>query len=428
MNTMRTTLIMGAGAILDFSFPQGMTKPSTEVITKEVIKPYKNWQNGHTIKIVKRMYDHLKKKLPENTNPYIDPSEPNVHFEMLFHVMESYLSYNRSWSGTCTNSKIFPIFGPFTKAAVKYSGNDLSSIMKDFILRVMDIINEYNEYFRNDNGQEQWYRNFFHSAPFKWDVFNFNYDTTMEECIKEYEDGFDHIKDENNFLKFIPQKLWENKNNFSTINHLHGCIQYFYGLYKDPNHDIHNNLSHDLYKYPSYTEVRDAMIGSSRSKAINQGNEEYYSGPIITGLRKTDKLNCIPYDFYHGNLYNKIIQNHSMVIIGYSFGDLYMNQIIKRMNLIHGNKKRIVVIDYWSPEAIHKHGITHFCEYCIPPEEADFLMMMAEKGYVQELIADLQFKNTSKPMFSSNQNLMLFVGGFKNATSHIKEIYNFLNS
>ena len=45
------------------------------------------------------------------------------------------------------------------------------------------------------------------------------------------------------------------------------------------------------------------------------------------------------------------------MIAGYSFGDLYVNQIIERMELIHGNSKRVVLIDWW-PLQVSDDAIT----------------------------------------------------------------------
>lgn len=65
-------------------------------------------------------------------------------------------------------------------------------------------------------------------------------------------------------------------------------------------------------------------------------------------MLKTDKLNILPFAFYHTHLYNCVMRNNSLLVVGYSFGDLYINQVLERMDLIYGNEKRIVLIDYWN--------------------------------------------------------------------------------
>lgn len=328
----RVTMIMGAGAVLDMDFPCGILRPTTWNITEEVKKPYNDiFDEGRQITIVDDIYQHLLKSFPSNTNIWWETNPvPNIHFEILFHVMEQLLAYEGVWAGNNHNPDIFPHFGPFTSQNFSFSRQDLSQIMWQFIMRIMDIVNGYDTYFRNDGGKEDWYRDFFKSE-FKWDVFNFNYDTTVEQSIQYYEDGFESDTKRIDAI-FNPLKLIKNVDNLSTINHIHGCINYFYK--NDANSDMFVINIHDLYRYPNYDVVRKRMIGRGQSNQAAQNNEEYYAGPIITGLRKTEKIICMPYDFYHGNLYKAIGSSNAMVIVGYSFGDLYVNNLINRMHSI----------------------------------------------------------------------------------------------
>ena len=61
----RVTMIMGAGAVLDMSFPCGIIKPTTSNITNEVRKPYKDiFNDKREITIVDDIYQHLMKTFP----------------------------------------------------------------------------------------------------------------------------------------------------------------------------------------------------------------------------------------------------------------------------------------------------------------------------------------------------------------------------
>ena len=184
---------------------------------------------------------------------------------------------------------------------------------------------------------------------------------------------------------------------------------------------------HDLFKYKDYDTVRDMMIGRGQSNPTAQDHSEYYGGPIITGLRKTDKLNCIPYDFYHGHLYNCLLLNKALVIVGYSFGDFYMNNWIDRMSLLHGEKKKVVLVDYWKQEEVEKVGFEHYLSYKIPANMCAFLMGMSDKLNTATLAKDLSFTSNESPYYSSNGNLMVLTGGFKDAAQQVDDIYNFPN-
>ena len=422
----RVTMIMGAGAVLDMNFPADIITPTTRKITEEVLNPYRDiFDSSRVITVVNDIYDVLIQQFP--VDQYIwwrDDLRPEINFEILFHVIEQLLSYESVWSGINKNPYIYPYFAPFTKQNFKFDRNDLSAVRSEFILRVMRAVKDYNEYFRNDKGKEDWYRYFFNSE-FKWDVFNFNYDTTVEQSLGEFEDGFEQIPGRADAI-FRPKKLMDNKENLSTINHIHGCINYYY---KDhSNDDIFETDIHDLYKYPSFDEVEKRMIGRGQSNPVSQNNEEYIAGPIITGLRKTEKLICMPYDFYHGNLHKAIVGSNSMVIVGYSFGDLYVNNLIKRMHAIWRGKERIVLIDKWCSEYMEYRTDLEKYLQTLPGGELEFIELMSGCTDVGELLDNLLASNYHSPKYSKNGNLMLVVCGMKEASIMRPEIYDFLKS
>lgn len=172
--------------------------------------------------------------------------------------------------------------------------------MHFFLLKVMDIVNSYNAPYLADEGFNKWYRDFWKCYEGSWDVFNFNYDTTIEHSLQQCEDGFENITGQKDFQHFVPQKLWDNVTGSSTMSHLHGCIEFFNERYEKDVYkkDVLKYGFHDMYKYDSYDKVRDRFIGSSKSFKSNQAGEQLVGTPIITGLRKTDKLNIVPFDFF----------------------------------------------------------------------------------------------------------------------------------
>lgn len=423
----RVTMIMGAGAVLDMNFPSSVLRPSTWNITQEVIKPYEDLINeGNKITVVEEIYNRLMEVFPVSSYIWWENDlRPNIHFEILFHVMEQLMAYESVWKGANKNPDIFPYFATFTVQNFDFHSDELRQVMWKFIMHIMDIVNAYNEYFRNDKGAEDWFRDFFKS-DFKWDVFNFNYDTTVEQSLGEYEDGFEECADRP-YAIFRPLKLMENARQLSTVNHVHGCINYYY---KDNvNDDMFETNIHDLYKFPNYEEVRKRMIGRGQSNPSAQNNEQYYAGPIITGLRKTDKLNCMPYDFYHGNLYNAVMQSNAMVIVGYSFGDLYVNNLINRMHAIWRGKERIVLIDKWDGSKImgSKRQLEQYM-HTLSRGEIEFLEIMSGRTNIGDMIADFIDPDVHKLKYSKNGNLLLVTSGMKIASGIRDEIYEFLES
>lgn len=169
------------------------------------------------------------------------------------------------------------------------------------------------------------------------------------------------------------------------------------------------------------------MVGHSQSQGANQTNEEICAGPIITGQRKTDKLNCIPYDYYHANLIKSLIKNNRLIIAGYSFGDLYMNQQLERMGLVHGDSKRIVIIDYWDKASVEEYGLSNFLEHKLSPKIGKFLMMMCEVDWMGKMAKHLNFKGVDQPIYSDNGCVMILACGMRDAVeNYSQEIYDFL--
>ena len=155
----RATMIMGAGAVLDMDIPCGITKPSTWNITNAVRASYEDvFDDSRQITIVEDIYQHLIKSFPLDNNIWWETNPvPNIHFEILFHVMEQLLAYEGVWSGDNHNPDRNPHFGLLTSQNFNFSRQYLRQIMWKFILRIMDIVNDYDNYFRNDGGKEDWF-------------------------------------------------------------------------------------------------------------------------------------------------------------------------------------------------------------------------------------------------------------------------------
>ena len=434
----RITTIVGAGAVLDLDLPKDAICPSTESITNEIRKIKKNILTGKDIVEIEEIYQILKKDYPAYPN-----------FELIFHVLEMFLAYGWVWQHPTSmplTTKLFPVFAPFTAPKWLFDKENVSQAMDNVLLTIMDIVNGYNAPYLAGKTNNSWYREFWKEYKGAWDVFNLNYDTTVEHTLDDCEDCFDDIPDQPEFQHFVPQKLWENKRGVSTMSHLHGCIEFFDSRYKESVYkkEFIKYGSHDLYKYPSYDKVRDMYIGSGKSKPSNQAGEQFVNTPIITGLLKTDKLNTLPFAFYHSHLYNCIMRNNSLLIVGYSFGDLYINQLMEKMELIYGEKKRVVLIDYWKlavedkviekKKGAERSGLVKdlMVQKVWGNEICDglgiFLCRMTGKSDFEGAVRSFGNFDRKGPMVSQNGCLMLFIGGFKAASNYRDEIYGFLNS
>lgn len=349
----RITAILGAGAVLDFDF-SGIEIPTTSNITKICAEQKVPGLDIEEIDLIKQIYnkiENLAKFEYKRLHPAVKHYDPHLSFEELFEVIETLYSYNSTWK-----HEHYPIslISALVGSDLHYESIEYYRSLIAIVKTIINIVNAYNTKFRS-NSKELWYKNFWQNFKGKLDVFNFNYDTTIETSVGDYNDGF--VGFTQKYERFEPEVLWNAVGNIPTVNHLHGCI-----LYADPNPSpVENYYSHrDLYKFYLVEDVI-SLLGHQWMPRNQVGDSIFYT-PIITGLKKTDKICYMPHNIYHANLVKKIIENPSLLICGYSFGDLYANQLLERHKLIHNKNQRVVVIDKW-PDYVNDNSVSLYRYY-----------------------------------------------------------------
>lgn len=437
----RITVLLGAGAVLELT-PKGITLPTTANITSQIMKddldcveinPMRQFKSN----LLVRIYEHL-------CNHYYPAiKEEKINFELLMHVLELLFSYRYIWRGD--RSPIDPCFSSFICPVREFDfvNGELYAASEHLIETIFKMVMAYDIPFMEE--RNAWYIDFWKGNAKGWDVFNLNYDTTVEQSLELYEDGYEAVGGEEHFQRFNVRRLLENQRELSTINHLHGCISYGMSRYKDINHDAYEFDFHDMYKWESPMSAYNIFKSSSTSNDVAQNGHTIFQGPIITGLSKTDKVVCLPYDAYRTNFMNSTCRNRGLLIAGYSFSDKYVNHIINRMSQLHGINKRVVLIDYWNLKS-------YIAEYsdgeCGEKYNDDYLsasifenlfehklckneMLLFIKRMVHhdtDVWRHFNRLSMSKPMISDNGQFMLCIGGMKNTlVNHADEIMSFLS-
>lgn len=415
----RTTAILGAGAVLDFNF-EGIEKPTTANITKICTELEIQALESGNCKLIKQIYDIITvvdKKEYERRHPFIKNYNSNLSFEDLFEIIETLYSYNCTW-----NHEHYPIslISALVRSDIHFESIEYYRALIAIAKTIIGIVEAYNNKFIKKDS-ELWYKHFWKRFDKQIDVFNFNYDTTIEYSLEQYNDGF--IPFTPKYKRFDPKNLWDNDDNDPTVNHLHGCI-----LYADTNpQPTEFHYSHrDLYKFYSVADVQD-IIGH-QWMPHNQVGDSFFYTPIITGLKKTDKICYMPQNIYHANLVKKIIENPSLLICGYSFGDLYANQILERHKLIHDKNQKVIIIDKW-PNSVNEDSISLYRYYMdnTTPGFKGFVARIIECG-ICPLDTFKQFVHIQEHCWlSPNGTLMLFTNGMQHAIMNNQdEILNFL--
>lgn len=412
----RVTSIIGAGAVLGFNF-DGFV-PTTDNITQEVVKQKIQGIDNEEYDLIEKVYLRIVDTFREEylrLHPAVRHYDPSITFEELFDVIETLYSYSGTWQH---EHYPFPLISCLVQSDLDFPSVDYYKAMIAIVKKIIEIVSAYDKTFRAED-REQWYKKFWKGFAGEVDVFNLNYDTTVEYSLQRFNDGF--VGFTQYYERFEPEVLWNASVGQPTVSHLHGC--YLYGDF-DPQL-VENYYSHrDLYKlYPD----QEPFI-SRQWLPMNQVKEGIFYSPIITGLKKTDKICYLPHSFYHAYLAKKIIDNPSLLICGYSFGDLYVNQLLQRHKLIHDKTQKVVIIDRW-PDYVNENCLSlyrHFMHH-ISSGFMEFVQRLTGGG-VAPLETFKQFRQIADGCWESpNGVLRLHTKGFKSAVENqYTEIMDFL--
>ncbi|MGE8037964.1 SIR2 family protein [Lysinibacillus sp. NPDC093692] len=396
----RITCLLGAGAALEIGGPTSIG------LTKEIIS-----ESFYLQKLSLILDDYYGKD--------------NYNFEDLLHLIETFLSYQHNKAAV---KKYKPVLGAFINMMSLLNFEDVMAARRTIYTKIWDAIDSYN----NDiltNNNKSWYVDFWsrlnNNGNFL-DIITLNYDNTIQCSLNEqYSDGF--IKVNDTFSKISLDELY--RDDLSKVINLHGSI--LFGDYSGNSSETANlyvfeDDFHELYKYSNYKVAREKFFYTAKTSHVTQSGEVAEITPIITGLRKADKLIVSPYNAYHHYFYDAIRKNSGLLIVGYSFGDSHVNNIIEKITALHGEKRKVVVITYLTPSQRE-------------PWYPDHSIMMEEKGWLTTEALFFYSKAAkdyypfgekfeyNNPIKSKDGRLMIFLEGFKQAVeNHGDEIIEFL--
>lgn len=408
------TVIVGAGAVLDFNY-KGVF-PSVKDITQEVLKLSIQSVDGSERPLLRELNDFIVEKLNQVGRPEINRRiPPKLNFESLLHIVEMCISYSGCWHKEYASWPVYPEFGTliqpegFLKDIQTYDYIRAAAGLQE---TVMSIVNQYDTSFREDTSSEKWYRDFWRSLSGRANIFNLNYDNTIENCLGEYEDGFLPFEVDKEYSRFSAKQYLENRKGLSTIAHLHGQI-----LFSEAGLFPFECSTRDMVKNRDYqTACKNRM--RRQQNPSNQSKEEYVQPYIVSGSRKTEKMTFAPNNVYLSDLTQKVIENSRLLIVGYSFGDLYLNEILGLGLAAHGNNFKVVIIDKF-PTIVNNYSLLfqHLTYRCNPQENLFVSRLAGNRLYVEigENEYPLVIDGYDKPVVSRNGKLMMCISGFKNA-------------
>lgn len=325
-------IIAGAGASLDF----GMLSSSQIEDMFEAKGPNKLIVNDHVESLYKYVKDELLKYHQKGTSlgrPLPDKVE-NVYFEeVVYQLLNLYatLSENhKNGLGAFFYQCVFPEKS-FGKKKKKLDYFDFYHEADDLVAKLLDEIRVRCTSLSLDRLSLLMQLLKMLKKSFDISVVNLNYDNILFRSTPfEVETGFDKNG------VFEPHRIINNKK-WNFFYHLHGSVHFYYG---QSEHTFEIRFADDF--------TRKDVVESNRSfRSFNETAEGFpvLSRPIIVGYGKAWQIQREPYLFYYNDLARRIDEADKILFIGYSFGDLHLNNLIK-MSLTHKKKKKIVILDY----------------------------------------------------------------------------------
>lgn len=419
----RITVILGAGAMIE------ATGVSTSSLTQEVIEKCKEFKiNKQSTKSIVdvicdkflEIYNKEDGVLDERLGK-IEKITKIISFEDIFHVLELIPNYINN-SGHKGHTSAFKIFSQINNEFRDLDKKSVYASKRKIIELINDRIYSYDSCFL-ENGEI--FKNFFikicGSKNYLFDVFNLNYDTWMEQTLEDYNDGYIDIDGYEDIMKRFDINEYLKNDNRHTISHLHGQICFEYPDFKkeDRNRYAYIYDINTLYKYKNFNLAKDYRSRSGRSDDKTQSGENLFRTNIVTGLMKTDKILWTPLNSYQNKLTNCLMNNKKLIIIGYGFSDLYINQMLWQYNTKHLNDRKILMIDYisddmWNPAISHP----------FKPEDKALFTNIIHKD--DSWCRRPPFKPKEDIMISEDNMVCICTSGFNSALNYIEKIKNFL--
>jgi hypothetical protein len=381
----RVTVLLGAGAMIEAA---GV---STNSITNNVYEACKNYKLSSGEEILREFArDFALKQAKKMYNK-------EASFEDLFDILENFMDYNKHDYNDSASVILSSIKPKYDNVA------GITWLYHDFLDAINETVYEYD---KKCSDKGVWMKRFFNSLITKencyLDVFTLNYDTWIEQFLGEdnYIDGFidinqfSEIKNTYNGLMRFSPLHYLNAENMHTVSHLHGQI--CFGLHDLKPNDINafhfEEQTYSLYKYKTFNGAQDFRNRSIRSHLNAQSGHTIFPANIITGRMKTDKMIWSPMQIYMYGFINALMRNEELIIIGYGFGDLYVNTLLYQYLQKHKEKKKVRLITYCSDEQFNEdvaayHNLFHDaqCVYaqCIM-EKQDWCSFRRQSLYKSE--------------------------------------------
>lgn len=276
----------------------------------------------------------------------------NPNFETMLHLVETAIGYQRvrGWLAADDSSKaafgafmnIMPHWERFIEQGSAYSFQDFYSYAINAIAK--ELVDATNE---NLKGIQEFLAPFLSHLKdrFQLTLATLNYDDTLERSLETWHDGFGP---QNDRQAFNPPSLLSDRHE-PLLMHLHGSVRFYTLAAPEEERVIYRADSADL-KTP---QVRGVFW-----QYFAQSGELLLAAPMISGLRKSDKVTTPPFGYYQYRFHDSLMKCPRLLVIGYGAGDTYLNSLLLEMRRIHESKFRAIFVTKCEVADVWNRGVT----------------------------------------------------------------------
>ena len=263
-----------------------------------------------------------------------------INFERILHAVEALQAFAAPQTYDEALSAIKPILSAFAEPSRRslplFNFQLLRALREDIITSIaLDVATKTNSSLSNLNLTTIWqaFRRIFLTLRGNYVVncFTLNYDTSVDSVAPWHSGYLDSSPGKpSSFSRRRFDQSLRTRNH--TLAHLHGCV--LFGYKKGTPTLVHfSNVDEAVASYSIANVAKPDVTG-----------ELYESGPIISGLRKFDKLISTPYGFYYNAFINALLTCPRLLIIGYGFNDPHINYWLAQHRVVHAEKRRVAVV------------------------------------------------------------------------------------
>lgn len=333
----------------------------------------------------------------------------NPNFETMLHLVETALAYSWVKGWLAAEDRAKSAFGAFMNVMPHWQAfieQGAAFSFVDFYRRALDAIAADIRQNIDKNAtliEREANRLLLPLAErFQLTIGTLNYDDIAEAALKNWHDGFE--QDSEARYAFTPSAFVGNRETPELL-HLHGSVRF--------------------YRLP---DIRDTIFRAESSQLVPpqtreptsqaaQSGELILIGPMISGLRKADKVSTSPFGYYQHRFQEALMHSASLLVVGYGGGDAYINNLILEMRRIHGDALRVAFITKHVDTQLFRHSGLLISALALGVEQA-----------TQDAFAAECTRTMGNSQFVRWGEGLLFLDGFPLEDAMIDELMDFFQT